>query len=85
MQFIISETDDVLVSHSGLALAGVLLQGTPLVERLSAIEVEGSRRPAMPPLVATLVAVSCSSVAHGAGSIALSLVVFSAHSVTLRC
>jgi hypothetical protein len=48
MQFIISETDDVLVSHSGLALAGVLLQGTSLVERLSTIEVEGSRRPAMP-------------------------------------
>jgi hypothetical protein len=48
MQFIISETDDVLVSHSGLALAGALLQGTPLVERLSAIEVEGSRRPTMP-------------------------------------
>jgi hypothetical protein len=48
MQFIISETDDVLVSHSGLALAGALLQGTPLVQRLSAIEVEGSKRPALP-------------------------------------
>lgn len=48
MQFIISETDDVLVSHSGLALAGAMLQGTPLVDRLSAIEVEGSRRATMP-------------------------------------
>ena len=48
MQFLLSETDDVLVSHSGLALAGALLQGTPLVERLSAIEVEGSKRPALP-------------------------------------
>jgi hypothetical protein len=28
MKFIISETDETLISHSGLALAGVLLQGT---------------------------------------------------------
>src|SRR3972149_4610342 len=48
MQFILSETLDVLVSHSGLALAGALLQETRLAERLDAIEVEGSKRPTMP-------------------------------------
>jgi len=48
MQFVLSETLDVLVSHSGLALAGALLQETRLAERLDAIEVEGSKRPTMP-------------------------------------
>ena len=33
MKFIISETDEILVSHSGLALAGSLLQGTTIVKR----------------------------------------------------
>jgi hypothetical protein len=48
MQFIISETDDVLVSHSGLALAGAILRQTRLAERLDALEVESSQRPTMP-------------------------------------
>jgi len=48
MEFIISETDDVLVSHAGLALAGALLQGTDLRRRLDALEVEGLTRPVMP-------------------------------------
>ncbi len=48
MEFIISETDDVLVSHSGLALAGALLKQTQLRRRLDTIEVEGLTRPVMP-------------------------------------
>lgn len=48
MEFIISETDDVLVSHSGLALAGALLRQTQLRRRLDTMEVEGLKRPVMP-------------------------------------
>jgi len=48
MEFIISETDDVLVSHSGLALAGALLQRTGLRRRLDGVQVEGLKRPLMP-------------------------------------
>jgi hypothetical protein len=48
MQFIISQTDDVLVSHSGLALAGALLQQTQLSKRLDAIRAPQCKRPAMP-------------------------------------
>jgi Transposase DDE domain group 1 len=48
MQFILSETDDVLVSHTGLALAGALLRQTRLVPRLDALDVEGSKRPTLP-------------------------------------
>ena len=33
MKFIISETDEILVSHSGLALAGSLLQRTAIQKR----------------------------------------------------
>jgi len=48
MEFIISHTDDVLVSHAGLALAGALLGRTSLRSRLDALAVEGLKRPAMP-------------------------------------
>jgi hypothetical protein len=48
MEFIISETDDILVSHAGLALAGALLQRTDLRSRLDALAVEGLKRPALP-------------------------------------
>ncbi len=48
MEFIISETDDILVSHAGLALAGALLQQTELRSRLDALAVEGCKRPALP-------------------------------------
>lgn len=48
MEFIPSETDDVLVSHSGLAFAGALLQRTGLRSRLDAMAVDGLTRPAMP-------------------------------------
>jgi len=48
MEFIISETNDVLVSHAGLALAGALLQRTELRSRLDAMAIEGRKRPAMP-------------------------------------
>jgi hypothetical protein len=48
MEFIISETDDILVSHAGLALAGALLQRTELRQRLDAMAVEGLQRPVMP-------------------------------------
>ena len=48
MEFIISVTDDVLVSHSGLALAGSLLQQTRLRQRLNGIRVAGCKRPTIP-------------------------------------
>jgi hypothetical protein len=47
MEFIISETDEVLVSHSGLALAGALLQRSRLRQRLDAMQVDGLKRPTM--------------------------------------
>jgi hypothetical protein len=48
MQFTISETDDVLVSHSGLALAGALLGQSQLKKRLDALEIPDCKRPTMP-------------------------------------
>lgn len=48
MEFIISTTSDVLVSHSGLALAGALLQETKLKRRLDELRVEECKRPTMP-------------------------------------
>jgi len=45
MKFIISETDEILVSHSGLALAGALLQGTRIGKRASAICLGDRKRP----------------------------------------
>jgi hypothetical protein len=45
MKFIISETDEVLVSHSGLALAGAILQGTQIRKRASAIRLGDRKRP----------------------------------------
>jgi hypothetical protein len=47
MEFIISQTDEVLVSHVGLALAGALLQRTG-VWRPEAMAVDGLRRPELP-------------------------------------
>lgn len=47
MQFIIAETDDVLVSHSGLALVGTLLQRTALRRRLDALDVPARHRPTL--------------------------------------
>lgn len=48
MEFIISQTDDVLISHAGLSLAGALLQRTELRQRLDTMEVEGLKRSVMP-------------------------------------
>jgi hypothetical protein len=48
MEFIISETDDILVSHAGLALAGALLRRTDLRSRLDAMQLQGLKRPALP-------------------------------------
>jgi hypothetical protein len=48
MEFIFAETDDVLVSHSGLALAGASLRKTELQRRLDALRVDGSKRPVKP-------------------------------------
>jgi len=48
MEFIISDTDEVLVSHSGLALAGALLQQSPLGKRLNGISLGKRRGPEMP-------------------------------------
>ena len=45
MKFIISETDEVLVSHSGLALAGSLLQGTDIVKRANRLRLGDRKRP----------------------------------------
>jgi hypothetical protein len=45
MKFIISETDEILVSHSGLGLAGALLQGTGIEKRSNAIRLGDRKRP----------------------------------------
>ena len=45
MRFTISQTDEVLVSHSGLALAGALLQGTGIQSRINAIRLGERKRP----------------------------------------
>ena len=45
MEFIIKHTNEVLVSHSGLALAGAILQQSPLRDRLSAIRLGDRKRP----------------------------------------
>ena len=45
MQFIISETDEVLISHSGLALVGTLLQGTDIRRRADTISLGQGKRP----------------------------------------
>jgi hypothetical protein len=45
MKFIISETDEVLVSHSGLALAGAILQGTQIRKRACAVRLGDRKRP----------------------------------------
>jgi hypothetical protein len=45
MKFTISETDEILVSHSGLALAGSLLQGTRIQKRVRAIRLGDRKRP----------------------------------------
>ena len=48
MKFIITHTDEVLVSHSGLALAGALLGQSPLRKRLNAIRLSERERPEVP-------------------------------------
>ena len=45
MKFIISQTDEILVSHSGLALAGALLQGTGIRKRSNGIRLGDRKRP----------------------------------------
>jgi hypothetical protein len=45
MKFAISETDEILVSHSGLALAGSLLQRTRIQNRAAAIRLGDRKRP----------------------------------------
>lgn len=47
MEFIISETDEVLVPQAGLAVVGALLKGTAVKRRASAIELEDCPRPEM--------------------------------------
>ena len=48
MRFDITETSEVLVSQSGLALAGVLLQGTAIGQRLRSIQVDAHETPMIP-------------------------------------
>lgn len=45
MRFHIVGTQEVLISHSGLALAGTLLQATDLKRRLDRVHLEGGRKP----------------------------------------
>ena len=45
MKFHISETDEILVSHSGLALVGAILQGTQIRKRANAIRLGDRKRP----------------------------------------
>jgi hypothetical protein len=45
MQFIISETDEVLVPQAGLAVVGALLKGMAIKRRINAIELEDCPRP----------------------------------------
>ena len=45
MKFHISETDEILVSHSGIALVGAMLQGTQIRKRASAIRLGDRKRP----------------------------------------
>jgi hypothetical protein len=45
VKFTISETDEILVSHSGLALAGSLLQSTRIQNRADAIRLGDRKRP----------------------------------------
>ena len=45
MKFTISETDEILVLHSGLGLAGALLQGTGVQKRSNAIRLGDHKRP----------------------------------------
>ena len=45
MEFIISHTDEILVSHSGLALAGAILQQSSLRKRLNEISLGQRKRP----------------------------------------
>jgi len=46
MKFVISTTDEVLVSHAGLALAGTILQRAQIRKRADTIRL-GERRPAV--------------------------------------
>lgn len=48
IEFTISQTDEVLVSHSGLALAGALLGQTSLGKRLNEILLGERKRPEVP-------------------------------------
>ena len=48
MEFIIKHTDEVLISHSGLALAGALLGQSPLQRRLNEIDLGKRRGPDVP-------------------------------------
>ena len=48
MEFILTHTDEVLVSHSGLALAGALLQQSPLRKRLNEIRLGERSLPRTP-------------------------------------
>jgi hypothetical protein len=48
MKFVISETDEILVSHSGLALAGSLVQRTAIQKRINRIRLGDRKRPEVP-------------------------------------
>jgi len=48
VRFDLAETSEVLVSQFGLALAGALLQGTAIRQRLTSIRVAGHEAPAIP-------------------------------------
>jgi hypothetical protein len=61
MEFIISETDEILVSHSGMALAGALLWGTAIPKRINRIHLGDRKRPEVPhgDVVAAMIGLLC--------------------------
>ena len=61
MKFIISATDEILVSHSGLALAGAILQGTQIRKRAAAIRLGDRKRPEVshPDVLTAMIGLLC--------------------------
>lgn len=61
MEFVINETDEILVSHSGLALAGAVIERSQLRKRLNGICLGERKRPEIPhgDVVSAMVGLLC--------------------------
>jgi len=61
IKFLVSESRDVLVSHSGLAMVGALLAGTKFRERVDAADSKGSRNGRIPniDILVTVIGLLC--------------------------